>query len=122
MVLDFEAFGFFKRLTNPLVWLPCVYHSSSFLLSQAGEQMTGSVTALQAEKERLMRSVSEKEAELSSLRQAAQVQQSSLQQERERNSKELGDLNGKLQEKVSQDRTEQLGIVNHSHIFHPPHF
>uniref|UniRef100_A0A8C2Z1E0 Huntingtin interacting protein 1 related b n=1 Tax=Cyclopterus lumpus TaxID=8103 RepID=A0A8C2Z1E0_CYCLU len=67
------------------------------------EQMNSSVTALQAEKDRLMRSASEKEAELSSLRQAAQAQQSSLQQERERNSRELGDLQGKLQEKVSQD-------------------
>uniref|UniRef100_A0A8D0CZG6 Huntingtin interacting protein 1 related b n=1 Tax=Sander lucioperca TaxID=283035 RepID=A0A8D0CZG6_SANLU len=64
------------------------------------------LTALQAEKERLMRSVSEKEAELSCLRQAAQVQQSSLQQERERNSRELGELQGKLQEKSSQE--EQL--------------
>uniref|UniRef100_A0A3B5BIX3 Huntingtin interacting protein 1 related n=1 Tax=Stegastes partitus TaxID=144197 RepID=A0A3B5BIX3_9TELE len=67
------------------------------------EQVNSSMTALQAEKERLMRSVSEKEAELSSLRQAAQVQQSSLQQERERSSRELGELQGKLQEKVSQD-------------------
>uniref|UniRef100_A0A7N8X740 Huntingtin-interacting protein 1-related protein n=1 Tax=Mastacembelus armatus TaxID=205130 RepID=A0A7N8X740_9TELE len=66
------------------------------------------LTAMQAEKERLMRSVSEKEAELSSLRQAAQLQQSSLQQERERNSRELGELQGKLQEKVSQDSREQL--------------
>uniref|UniRef100_A0A7N8YDX8 Huntingtin-interacting protein 1-related protein n=1 Tax=Mastacembelus armatus TaxID=205130 RepID=A0A7N8YDX8_9TELE len=65
-----------------------------------------SVTAMQAEKERLMRSVSEKEAELSSLRQAAQLQQSSLQQERERNSRELGELQGKLQEKANQE--EQL--------------
>lgn len=48
-----------------------------------------------------MRSVSEREAELSSLRQAAQAQQSSLQQEQERNSRELGELQGKLQEKVS---------------------
>uniref|UniRef100_A0A7N8XRK3 Huntingtin interacting protein 1 related b n=1 Tax=Mastacembelus armatus TaxID=205130 RepID=A0A7N8XRK3_9TELE len=70
------------------------------------EQMNSSVTAMQAEKERLMRSVSEKEAELSSLRQAAQLQQSSLQQERERNSRELGELQGKLQEKANQE--EQL--------------
>uniref|UniRef100_A0A8C4GKF8 Huntingtin interacting protein 1 related n=1 Tax=Dicentrarchus labrax TaxID=13489 RepID=A0A8C4GKF8_DICLA len=70
---------------------------------QSTEMVSVSMTALQAEKERLMRSVSEKEAELSSLRQAAQVQQSSLQQERERNSRELGELQGKLQEKVSQD-------------------
>uniref|UniRef100_A0A665X569 Huntingtin-interacting protein 1-related protein n=1 Tax=Echeneis naucrates TaxID=173247 RepID=A0A665X569_ECHNA len=73
------------------------------LISGAGfstsEQVNNSMTALQAEKERLMRSVSEKEAELSSLRQTAQVQQSSLQQERERSSKELGELQSKLQEK-----------------------
>lgn len=47
-----------------------------------------------------MRCVSEKEAELSSLKQAAQVKESSLQQERERSSKELGQLQGKLKEKV----------------------
>lgn len=64
--------------------------------------------ALQAEKERLMRSVSEKEAELSSLRQSAQVQQSSLQQERDKSSRELGELQGKLKEKVSQDGGRQL--------------
>ncbi|XP_029366754.1 huntingtin interacting protein 1 related b [Echeneis naucrates] len=68
---------------------------------KTSEQVNNSMTALQAEKERLMRSVSEKEAELSSLRQTAQVQQSSLQQERERSSKELGELQSKLQEKTS---------------------
>uniref|UniRef100_A0A8D3B2Y0 Huntingtin interacting protein 1 related n=1 Tax=Scophthalmus maximus TaxID=52904 RepID=A0A8D3B2Y0_SCOMX len=71
-------------------------------------QMNSSMTALQAEKERLMRSVSEKEAELSSLRQTAQVQQSSLQQERERSSRELGDLQGKLQEKEEQLKQKLL--------------
>lgn len=59
-----------------------------------------------------MRSVSEKEAELSSLRQTAQTQQSSLQQERERNSRELGELQGKLQEKVS--KKAELSSVNSS--------
>lgn len=68
---------------------------------QVSEQANSSMTALQAEKERLMRSVSEKEAELSSLRQASQVQQSSLQQEREKNTRELGELQGKLKDKVS---------------------
>lgn len=66
------------------------------------------MTALQAEKERLMRSVSEKEAELSSLRQTAQLQQSSLQQERDKTSRELGELQGKLKEKVSQDTRAKL--------------
>lgn len=81
-----------------LLWLSS---SLSLRLCQASEQVNSSMTALQAEKERLMRSVSEKEAELSSLRQAAQAQQSSLQHEQERNSRELGELQGKLQEKVS---------------------
>lgn len=73
-----------------------------FPLCQTSEQMNSSMAALQAEKERLMRSVSEKEAELSSLRQTTQVQQSSLQQERDKSSREVGELQSKLQEKVSQ--------------------
>uniref|UniRef100_A0A674EPS2 Huntingtin interacting protein 1 related b n=1 Tax=Salmo trutta TaxID=8032 RepID=A0A674EPS2_SALTR len=72
---------------------------------------TLSMLALQAEKERLMRSASEKEAELSSLSQAAQLQQSSLQQERERSTRELGELQDKLQEKVSQDNTLQQKLL-----------
>lgn len=81
----------------------CVHscEGMSAFVCQVSEQVNGSMTALQAEKERLMRSVSEKEAELSSLRQAAQVQQSSLQQEREKSSRELGELQGKLKDKVS---------------------
>uniref|UniRef100_A0A8C7CWR3 Huntingtin-interacting protein 1-related protein n=1 Tax=Oncorhynchus kisutch TaxID=8019 RepID=A0A8C7CWR3_ONCKI len=76
-----------------------------------GEQQTRSMSALQAEKERLMHSVSEKEAALSALRHAAQLQQSSLQQERERSTRELGELQGRLQEKVSQDSTLQQKLL-----------
>uniref|UniRef100_A0A8C5BLY0 Huntingtin interacting protein 1 related b n=1 Tax=Gadus morhua TaxID=8049 RepID=A0A8C5BLY0_GADMO len=47
----------------------------SLTLSNAGMELSGSMTSLQAEKERLMRSVSEKEAELSSLRQSALAEQ-----------------------------------------------
>uniref|UniRef100_A0A8K9WVI6 Huntingtin-interacting protein 1-related protein n=1 Tax=Oncorhynchus mykiss TaxID=8022 RepID=A0A8K9WVI6_ONCMY len=72
---------------------------------------TLSMSALQAEKERLMHSVSEKEAALSALRHAAQLQQSSLQQERERSTRELGELQGRLQEKVSQDSTLQQKLL-----------
>ena len=71
-------------------------------ISQVGVELNSSMTSLQAEKERLLRSVSEKEAELSSLRQSAQAQQSSLQVEREKSSRDLGNLQSKLQEKVSQ--------------------
>lgn len=84
----------------------------SAFVCQVSEQVNSSMTALQAEKERLMRSVSEKEAELSSLRQTAQVQQSSLQQEREKNTRELGELQGKLKDKVS-SQTE-LSATNSS--------
>ncbi|KAK0150954.1 Huntingtin-interacting protein 1-related protein [Merluccius polli] len=68
---------------------------------KVGVELNSSMTSLQAEKERLMRSVSEKEAELSSLRQSAQAQQSSLQVEREKSSRDLGHLQSKLQEKAS---------------------
>uniref|UniRef100_A0A8C5C8M7 Huntingtin interacting protein 1 related n=1 Tax=Gadus morhua TaxID=8049 RepID=A0A8C5C8M7_GADMO len=78
----------------------------SLTLSNAGMELSGSMTSLQAEKERLMRSVSEKEAELSSLRQSALAEQSSLQVEREKSSRDLGNLQSMLQEKVSQ--LEQL--------------
>ena len=97
----------FPSNTQPSVSFGPPHHSVFF--RQGSEQMNSSMTALQAEKERLMRSVSEKEAELSSLRQAAQVQQSSLQQERERSGRELGELQGKLKEKVSQDSGAQFG-------------
>ncbi|CAL8342842.1 unnamed protein product [Lota lota] len=73
---------------------------------KVGLELNSSMTSLQAEKERLMRSVSEKEAELSSLRQSAQAQQSSLQVEREKSSRDLGSLQSMLQEKAS--REEQL--------------
>uniref|UniRef100_A0A8C7PSU0 Huntingtin-interacting protein 1-related protein n=1 Tax=Oncorhynchus mykiss TaxID=8022 RepID=A0A8C7PSU0_ONCMY len=101
-----------KYFLYPLFcYLPssCLFSTLSLFLlplSQVGEQQTRSMSALQAEKERLMHSVSEKEAALSALRHAAQLQQSSLQQERERSTRELGELQGRLQEKSS--REEQL--------------
>ncbi|XP_051545000.1 huntingtin-interacting protein 1-related protein-like isoform X2 [Myxocyprinus asiaticus] len=73
---------------------------------KTGVQLNSSMTALQAEKERLMHSVSEKDAELSFLKQAAQLKESSLLHERDRSIKELGELQGKLKEKLS--REEQL--------------
>uniref|UniRef100_A0A8C2X435 Huntingtin-interacting protein 1-related protein n=1 Tax=Cyclopterus lumpus TaxID=8103 RepID=A0A8C2X435_CYCLU len=101
--LSFEVDRIKQEAEMKVGHLPLLASLIALSLCQTSEQMNSSVTALQAEKDRLMRSASEKEAELSSLRQAAQAQQSSLQQERERNSRELGDLQGKLQEKVSQD-------------------
>ncbi|KAG5840217.1 hypothetical protein ANANG_G00186490 [Anguilla anguilla] len=71
-----------------------------------GEQLSGSLAALQEEKEALARLAGEREAQLASMQQTAQLQQTSLQQERERSARELGELQGKLQEKLS--REEQL--------------
>ncbi|XP_049619014.1 huntingtin interacting protein 1 related b [Syngnathus scovelli] len=66
-------------------------------------QVNNTMVALQAEKERLMRSVSEKEAELSSVRQSAQLQQSTVQQEKDKNSRELSELQARLEEKARQE-------------------
>ncbi|XP_076127555.1 huntingtin interacting protein 1 related b [Alosa pseudoharengus] len=74
--------------------------------TKTDQERSSSLVALQAEKERLMRSVSEKEAELSSVRQAHQQKESSLQQDRERSTRELDELHSKLKEKLS--REEQL--------------
>ncbi|XP_062874331.1 huntingtin interacting protein 1 related b isoform X2 [Trichomycterus rosablanca] len=74
--------------------------------------LNNSVSSLQTEKERLMRCVSEKEAELSSLRQTAQLKESSLQDERERSSRELGQLQGKLKEKLSREQHLQQKLLD----------
>uniref|UniRef100_A0A8B9L5V1 Huntingtin-interacting protein 1-related protein n=1 Tax=Astyanax mexicanus TaxID=7994 RepID=A0A8B9L5V1_ASTMX len=78
---------------------------------KASDQINSSMTSLQVEKERLMRCVSEKEAELSSLRQATQLKQSSLDQERERSSKELHELQSKLKEKQSHEKQLQQRML-----------
>lgn len=50
-----------------------------------------------------MHSISKKDADLSSLMKEAQLKEYSLQQERDRTIKELGELQGKLKEKVWTD-------------------
>lgn len=59
------------------------------------------LVGLQAERETLMRLLKEQEAELAKLRQAAQLHQTTLQQERDRYQREIDSLNTQLQEKVS---------------------
>ena len=55
---------------------------------------------LQIEKEGLLRSVREKDAELSSLWQQAQLQRSSLEQDNDRTSREMDSLRQQLQQRV----------------------
>lgn len=57
---------------------------------------------LQAEKETLMRNLKDQEAELVKLRQAAQLHQTTLQQERDKYQREIDSLKSQLQEKVNQ--------------------
>ncbi|XP_068191804.1 huntingtin-interacting protein 1-related protein-like [Antennarius striatus] len=66
----------------------------------SGSHMSSTLAGLQAEKDVLLRSVREQEAELNSLRQQAHLQHSALEQERQRSSMELGSLHAQLQQQV----------------------
>lgn len=70
---------------------------------QEGSQTSSSLAALQAERDVLLRSAREKDAELSSLRQQAQQQQGSLDLERDRLNRELEALRAQLQQQVPTD-------------------
>uniref|UniRef100_A0A8D2LJB4 Huntingtin interacting protein 1 related n=1 Tax=Varanus komodoensis TaxID=61221 RepID=A0A8D2LJB4_VARKO len=67
--------------------------------------------ALQAEKETLRRSVSEKECELVSLKGTVQEKELLLSQEVEKGAKEVQELQGQLVEKKSQERTLQQKLL-----------
>uniref|UniRef100_A0A3P9PW97 Huntingtin interacting protein 1 related n=1 Tax=Poecilia reticulata TaxID=8081 RepID=A0A3P9PW97_POERE len=70
---------------------------------EQGSQVSSSLTALQAERDLLLRSAVEKdEAELSSLRQQALLHHSTLEQERQRSSMELGSLRSQMQQQLAQ--------------------
>lgn len=69
-------------------------------VSQSGTQLNNTLAGLQVEKEGLLRMMREQEAELKTLRQQTHLQQSSLEQERQRSSMELGGLHAQLQQQV----------------------
>uniref|UniRef100_A0A8C8IXA4 I/LWEQ domain-containing protein n=1 Tax=Oncorhynchus tshawytscha TaxID=74940 RepID=A0A8C8IXA4_ONCTS len=70
---------------------------------QTGSQMNSALMGLQTEREGLLRSVREKDAELSSLRQQAQLQCSSLEQDNDRTSREMASLRQQLQQRASRE-------------------
>lgn len=74
--------------------------NSFFFSSQEGTKVSSSLTALQAERDVLQRSVLEKTAELSALKSQAQLQQGSLDLEKERLTRELEALRAQLQQQV----------------------
>lgn len=90
---------FLQLFTSSLVRKRCV---NSCVDPQSGTRLSSTLAGLQAEKETLLRSKREQEAELNSLRQQAQLHQSSLEQERQRSSMELGHLHAQLQQQVPQ--------------------
>ncbi|KAF3701694.1 Huntingtin-interacting protein 1-related protein [Channa argus] len=69
----------------------------------SGSHLSSTLAGLQAEREVLLRSVREQEAEMNSLRQQAQFHLNSLEQERQRSSVELGSLHAQLQQKASRE-------------------
>uniref|UniRef100_A0A8C1HBF2 I/LWEQ domain-containing protein n=1 Tax=Cyprinus carpio carpio TaxID=630221 RepID=A0A8C1HBF2_CYPCA len=73
------------------------------LVNTAGDELSSVLVGLQAEKETLLRTVKDQEAEIASLRQAAQLHQTTLQQERDRHQREMTALQNQLQEKLSLD-------------------
>lgn len=73
---------------------------SGLNVAQSGTQLSSALVGLQAEREVLLRSVREQEAEVSSLRQQVQLHHSSVETERQRSSMELGSLRAQLQQQV----------------------
>lgn len=103
---------FLQLLTSSLVRKMCI---NSCFDPQSGTQLSSTLAGLQAEKETLLRSKRELEAELNSLRQQAQLHQSSLEQERQRSSMELGHLHAQLQQQVlhgAHDRSVKLWWIS----------
>uniref|UniRef100_A0A671N322 I/LWEQ domain-containing protein n=1 Tax=Sinocyclocheilus anshuiensis TaxID=1608454 RepID=A0A671N322_9TELE len=79
---------------------------------KAGEQLNSSMAALKTEKDKLTQSISKKDADLSSLMKEAHLKEYSLQQERDQTIKELGELQGKLKEKLSHEDQLQQKLLD----------
>ncbi|KAM4532414.1 huntingtin-interacting protein 1-related protein isoform 2-T2 [Fundulus diaphanus] len=75
-----------------------------------GTQVSSSLAALQAERDALLRSAMEKDAELSSLRQRAQQQQGSMDLEKDRMNRELEALRAQLQQQLAINAEQKLEI------------
>ncbi|XP_048037165.1 LOW QUALITY PROTEIN: huntingtin-interacting protein 1-related protein [Megalobrama amblycephala] len=75
---------------------------------KAGDELGSLLVGLQAEKEALLRTVKDQEAEIASLRQAVQFHQTTLQQERDRHQREMTALQNQLQEKLCREQEQQL--------------
>uniref|UniRef100_A0A673KJ54 Huntingtin-interacting protein 1-related protein-like n=1 Tax=Sinocyclocheilus rhinocerous TaxID=307959 RepID=A0A673KJ54_9TELE len=88
-------------------------HNALQSKEKAGDELSSVLVGLQAEKEKLLRTVKGQEAEITSLRQAAHLHQTILQQERDRHQREMTALQNQLQEKVRKVRDcgQDLGLL-----------
>uniref|UniRef100_A0A672L238 Huntingtin interacting protein 1 related n=1 Tax=Sinocyclocheilus grahami TaxID=75366 RepID=A0A672L238_SINGR len=91
------------NLTLPLYYILKCF-SDLCVCVQAGDELSSVLVGLQAEKEKLLRTVKDQEAEITSLRQAAHLHQTILQQERDQHQREMTALQNQLQEKVRKTR------------------
>uniref|UniRef100_A0AAY4CJF4 I/LWEQ domain-containing protein n=1 Tax=Denticeps clupeoides TaxID=299321 RepID=A0AAY4CJF4_9TELE len=78
-------------------------HSNLQSKEKAGDHLNSVLAGLQTEKEVLLRSVREQEAEISKLRQDAHLHQASLQQERDRSNREIATAQNQLRAKIGRD-------------------
>ncbi|XP_077944878.1 huntingtin-interacting protein 1-related protein isoform X2 [Gasterosteus aculeatus] len=69
----------------------------------SGTQLSSSLAGLQAEREALLRAAGEREVELTSLRQQAQLHLSSMEEQRRRSGAELGSLHAQLQQQACRE-------------------
>lgn len=74
--------------------------------------MSSNLTALQAERDVLQRSVLGKDAELSALKSQAQLQQGSLDLEKERLGRELEALRAQLQQQVQNGQSHRFHFTD----------
>ncbi|XP_038619237.1 huntingtin-interacting protein 1-related protein isoform X2 [Tachyglossus aculeatus] len=79
---------------------------------QSGSELSTRLDALRAEKDSLSGSVRQREAELLSAQSLVQEKEALLNREQERNSRQIGELQGKLAEKQSRERGLQQQILD----------
>lgn len=75
-----------------------------------GSQMSSTLAAIQAERDVLLRTMREKDSELSTLRQDAQRQQSTLDLDRDRLNREIESLKAQLQQQLAINAEQKLEI------------
>ncbi|XP_028828620.1 huntingtin-interacting protein 1-related protein [Denticeps clupeoides] len=85
-------------------------HSNLQSKEKADDHLSSLLVGLQEEKDLLLRTVREQEAEIARLRQAAQMHQATLQQERDRSQRELAVLQNQLQDKMQREEDQRLEI------------